>query len=131
VKLKDALDNYYVYSGKASDIVRQLALGGIAIIWMFQVAEGSSRMLPSELFLPLKLIVAALAADLLQYAVGGVLWSMYHRYKEDRTAEDESFKAPIVINWPAIGFYYTKVVLVIVAYWHLWRFLSLAIQPKL
>ncbi len=130
MKLKDALDNYYVYSGKASDIVRQLALGGIAIIWLFQVAEGSSRTLPSELFLPLKLIVAALAADLLQYAVGSFLWSIYHRYKEGRTAADESFKAHFIINWPAIGFYYAKVVLVVVAYWYLWQFLSLAIRPR-
>lgn len=130
MKLKDALDNYYVYSGKVSDIIRQLALGGIAIIWLFQIAEGSSRTLPSELFLPLKLIVATLVADLLQYAVGGVLWSMYHRYKEGRVAEGESFKAPFIINWPAIFFYYAKVVLIIVAYYYIWCFLSLAIQPR-
>lgn len=130
MKLKDALENYYVYSGKASDIARQLALGGIAIIWVFQATDGASRTLPTELFLPLKLIVAALAADLLQYVIGGLLWSTYHRFKESRSSPDASFKAPFVINWPSLGFYYAKVALVGFAYWHLWQFLSQALQPR-
>ncbi|WLA08668.1 hypothetical protein [Xanthomonas translucens] len=130
MKIKDALENYYVYSGKASDIVRQLALGGIAIIWVFQVAEGKSHTLPSELFFPLKLIVAALAADLLQYAIGGLIWSAYHRYKEGHLTTDEFFKAPTVINWPSLGFYYAKVVLVITAYWYLWQFLSQVLRQR-
>ncbi|WP_349792730.1 hypothetical protein ABQY74_020375 [Xanthomonas sp. WHRI 7064] len=128
MNLKGALDNYYYHSGKASDIVRQLALGAIAIIWLFQTTDGGARVLPAALFLPLKLIVGALAADLLQYVVAGFLWGAFHRSKEKKLGENDAFKAPRTINWPAILFYYDKVALVVLAYWHLWRFLSQAIR---
>lgn len=36
MKLKDAREHYYFYSGKTSDLVRQLGLAGIAVIWLFK-----------------------------------------------------------------------------------------------
>jgi len=129
MRLKDALQNYYDYSGKASDIIRQLGLGAIAIIWIFRTGNQDSLAIPAQLFLPLKLIVIGLAFDLLQYAVGAFLWSAFHRHKEKSgIAEEQAFDAPKEINWPAIFFFYSKVALILGAYWLMLRYLSAAIS---
>ena len=128
MKLRDALQNYYDYSGKASDIIRQLGLGAIAIIWIFRTGNPNSLAIPAQLFLPLKLVVVGLAFDLLQYAIGAFLWSVFHRRKEKSgISEEQAFDAPREINWPAIFFFYSKVALIIAAYWYIFSYLSVAI----
>jgi len=129
MKLKDALDNYYTYSGKASDIIRQLGLGAIAIIWIFRKTDQDAITIPTQLVLPLKLVVAGLAFDLLQYAIAAILWSFFHWRKErSGTQATDEFTAPQQINWPAIFFFYAKVLLIIAAYWYLFRYLTLIIR---
>ena len=82
MKLRDSLDNYYYYSGKASDIARQLGFAGLAIIWIFRIEGGaSSSLVPKKLTVPAALIVSALACDLLQYVAGAAIWAIYHRRK--------------------------------------------------
>lgn len=128
MKLRDALQNYYDYSGKASDIIRQLGLGGIAIIWIFRIESSSMLAIPKSLFLPLKLIVLGLAFDLLQYAISALVWSIFHRRKEQTNiSEEHNFKAPSAINWPAIFFFYSKTLLILFAYWYIFRHLSVAV----
>ena len=128
MKLRDALQNYYDYSGKASDIIRQLGLGGIAIIWIFHVSRSSVLAIPESLFLPLKLIVLGLAFDLLQYVVGALIWSIFHRAKEKTgISQEHEFKAPGMINWPAIFFFYSKALLVLVAYGYIFNYLSVTV----
>jgi len=125
MNLKDARENYYTYSGKTSDIIRQLGLGAIAIIWLFQTGSTGKLAIPSPLFLPLMLVVAGLACDLLQYGIASFLWSFYSWRKERAgVSETDTFKAPEQINWPAIFFFYAKVVLIVVAYWHIFSYLS-------
>lgn len=132
MKLRDALQNYYDYSGKASDIIRQLGLGAIAIIWIFRTDIPGNLAIPAPLFLPLKLVVAGLAFDLLQYAIGAMLWSNFHRRKEKSgISEEQCFDAPKQINWPAIFFFYSKVTLVIAAYLYIFTYLSTAISAGL
>ena len=129
MKLRDPLQNYYDYSGKASDIIRQLGLGAIAIVWIFRTGSTDALAIPSPLFLPLKLVVVGLAFDLLQYAIGALLWSAFHRRQEKSgIAEDQAFDAPKEINWPAVFFFYSKVALIIAAYWYIFRYLSTAIS---
>ena len=53
MKLKDAREIYYFYSGKTSDLVRQLGLAGIAVIWLFKydvqgIAELHGEQLPFD-----------------------------------------------------------------------------------
>ena len=57
MKLKDARDLYYFYSGKTSDLVRQLGLAAIAVIWIFKFEVGGTPKIPNDLGLPLALIV--------------------------------------------------------------------------
>ena len=130
MKLRDALQNYYDYSGKASDIIRQLGLGAIAIVWVFRTGNSESLAIPAQLFLPLKLVVLGLAFDLLQYAIGAFVWSLFHRRQENSgIGEEQAFDAPREINWPAVFFFYSKVVLILAAYWFIFRYLSGAISP--
>ncbi len=93
--LKDARENYYFHTGKVSDIVRQLGLGAIAIVWLFRSGSLNSTIIPEALILPLKLVVAGLALDLLQYALGAAFWGFFQWRKEHIGAtESDEFKAP-------------------------------------
>lgn len=89
MKLKDARDNYYFYTGKASELVRQLGLAGIAVIWLFKKEVAGVPKIPEELLLPLVLIVLGLALDLLQYVSASIIWGVFQRWKEKRVEEDE------------------------------------------
>lgn len=131
MKLKDARDNYYYHSGKTSDLTRQLGLAGVAVVWLFKVDVKGVPTIPSELLLPLVLVVLGLALDLLQYACATAIWGVFNRCKESSgTAEDSDFDAPPQLNWPAIGFFWSKVVAVGVAYWFLLHYLARTIFPK-
>jgi len=96
----------YEFSGKASDISRQLAFGAIAVIWLFKTDTPTGYItIPPDRIWPGILIVAALAADLLQYVAGssGLLCSLSRK------------KA----NWlvlPIWGLFEIKMALVIGAY---------------
>ena len=125
MKLKDARDNYYFYSGKTSDLVRQLGLAGIAVIWIFKYEVQGVPKIPEALSLPLLLIVLGLAFDLLQYAVATSIWGIFQRHKEVRgIAEDADLIAPKEFNWPGIVFFVLKFVSIIAAYGYLLRHLA-------
>jgi len=125
MKLKDARDNYYFYSGKTSDLVRQLGLAGIAVIWIFKYEVQGVPKIPEALAFPLVLIVLGLAFDLLQYAVATSIWGIFQRRKElSGIAEDSDFLAPKQFNWPGIVFFFLKTVSIITAYGYLLRHLA-------
>lgn len=129
MKLQGARELYYFYTGKTSDIVRQLALGAIAIIWLFKTSVGEVTTVHAGLALPLKLIVLGLTFDLLQYAVAALLWGGYQRIMELRgTPECVDFKAPRQLNWLTVAFFLAKVGCVVAAYWFLLLHLSSRIQ---
>jgi len=125
MKLKDARDLYYFYSGKTSDLVRQLGLAGIAVIWIFKNEVQGIPKIPEALALPLILIVLGLALDLLQYTVATSIWGVFQRHKEKSgVGEDVDFLAPKQFNWPTILFFVLKAVSIIVAYAYLLRYLA-------
>ena len=95
MKLKDARDNYYFNSGKTSDLVRQLGLAAIAVIWLFKYEVSGTPKIPGMLQLPLILTIAGLALDLLQYASATAIWGIFHRLKERSLAEDPPVVDPL------------------------------------
>lgn len=128
MKLQDAREHYYVNSGKASDLVRQLGFAEIAVIWLFKIEDNGATRIPDALFAPLCLVVVALAADFLQYALASAIWGCYQRSKERVIlSEDTEFRAPSCINWPALFFFWSKIVCIVVAYFYLFRFLAATI----
>lgn len=128
MKLKDARELYYFYSGKTSDLVRQLGFAGIAVIWIFKYDVQGVPKIPQALLPPLILIVLGLALDLLQYAVATSIWGFFQRRKEvSGIAEDADFLAPKQFNWPTIGFFALKAASIIAAYVYLLRHLAYTI----
>lgn len=126
--IKDARELYYFYSGKTSDLVRQLGLAGIAVVWLFKLQVNDVPKIPQGLVLPLLLIIIALALDLLQYAIASCIWGNFQWRKERAgTTEVAEFKAPTWFNWPGIICFLGKIVATIVAYFYLFNFLIFTI----
>jgi hypothetical protein len=86
VKLAEYRKTFYEFSGKASDVSRQLSFAAIAIIWLFKndLPGGGHPTIPHALIFPGILIVTALAADLLQYTLASLIWRLYYRYLEKK-----------------------------------------------
>jgi len=117
MKLEDCRKAYYEYSGKASDICRNLGFAGIALIWAFRVTAGEKPVIPYVLRWAGILLVSGLALDFLQYILASIVWGSYHRHKEKiGISEQEEFLAPRWINYPSIICFTLKQALIFIAY---------------
>lgn len=120
MKLSEFKTDYYEFSGLASSSSRQLAMAGIALLWLFKSGGGTNTYtLPIELFLPAALLVASLGSDLIQYILGTVIWGAFHRHHENRRKsedDDPSIEAPPCYSYPITVFFYLKIIFVLVAY---------------
>lgn len=116
MKVQDARECFYESTAKTSDIVRQLAFAGIAVVWIFHVGDSAALLLPLPLLKALWCLCLTLSLDFFQYFSKSVVWGLYHRRKENQLDRDGidadcaagQFKAPLWINWPANGFFYAK-----------------------
>jgi hypothetical protein len=122
MNLGDIKTAYEDLSSKASDIVRQLSLAGIALVWVLKstslpLGSRTSYALPPQLMRAALCVVLALTLDLLQYLIGTSIWFIYFRYKERRgISAEEQFNAPTSLNWPAWCLFYSKTVFLMIAY---------------
>jgi hypothetical protein len=124
MKMEDVLDHYQYYSGKASDIVRQLGFAGVALIWVFRTDVGGKHTIPQQLLPAAESIVFALGLDLLHYVSGTLIWGIYNSRKEAAgTDNDTDFMAPRPINWATLFFFWAKILAMISAYVYILRFL--------
>src|SRR5688500_13649158 len=125
---------YADYTTQASAIVRNLAFAGIAIVWLFRYQQGDSTRLPADLARASFALVLALAFDLAQYVLGGIVWGVAN---SKATADGKGPKDPIVthrrMTWPMNYCYVTKIALVGLAYAlilaFLWSELGLGSEP--
>ena len=117
MNLREAKSAYEELSAKASDVIRQLSLAGIALIWIFRTNADQTPTLHQDLLRGALFITVALACDLLQYLIGTLIWFRYFRYREKRgTPEEEDFAAPTMLNWPGWFLFTVKSVMMILAY---------------
>jgi hypothetical protein len=117
MKLGEVQNAYEALSGKASDIIRQLSLAGIGLIWLFKTSLGTSEQLDPRLLRGTFFIFLALTFDLLQYLIGTATWHIYFRKKErEQTTEEEKFEAPEWINWPTWTLFWMKSTAMVIAY---------------
>lgn len=122
MKLQDVREAYYSNTGKLSDIVRQLAFAGIAIVWIFKTDVGGRPTVPPDLISAAILLVSGLTLDLLHYVAGSLIWGIYNRVKErGGQGEDADFKAPAQLNWPLLFFFWSKTAVMALAYGFLLR----------
>lgn len=128
-------DDYYFFTGKLSEISRQLGFAGIALIWLFKGGPEKfvdSFNLPSALYLPAALIIASLFVDLLHYVYQAITWGVMSTHIESKISKDKN-KEYLVSPWlNAFSniFFWGKILLMVVAYAFLIMFLSKAIVFK-
>lgn len=110
---------YEVRSSKVSDIVRQLALGGIGIIWAFRTGTVDAPLLDRRLVLAALFITLALASDLLHYLVGTIIWFCRFRQMEklkEAKGEEPNQDHSEYLTWPTWALFYLKTGFVLFAY---------------
>jgi hypothetical protein len=90
MKIEDYRQTFYTYSGKLSDITRQLAFAGIAVIWLFKKDVSGTPAIPEQLLLPGLLILVSLFCDLVQYIAGSLFWRWVYRHKEKTGVSEDA-----------------------------------------
>ena len=118
MKLEDVLAAYYEASDKLSEVTRQLNFAGIAVIWIFKVGKDSGGIQFIDVMeWPLGCFVLSLTLDFLQYFWKSIIWSAFHRSKENLGVKnDEEFLAPPWFNYPSLFFFYAKAILTAIGY---------------
>ncbi|WP_441004599.1 hypothetical protein [Pseudocolwellia agarivorans] len=126
MKLENSQAYYARHSTSLSTVSRQLAFAGIAVIWIFVIKKDGQVTINDQLIFPLGCFVLGLTFDLLQYMYASAAWGYFNRQKEldPNITKDTDFKAPRIINWPTILFFWGKSVSIIIGYMIiLWRML--------
>jgi hypothetical protein len=124
VRLQDYRDTFYEFSGKASDLSRQLAFAAIALIWLFKKDVGGQPTLPRELILPGILVVASLTLEMLQYCVASIIWRTFYRRKEEAgVGENVEIEHSEWLERPITLLFAAKIVCVVAAYIAIFIFL--------
>jgi hypothetical protein len=117
VKLSDARQASEDFSGKASEIVRQLGLAGLAVVWIFKEGTSTNPVLDPKLIHAAILIVISLILDFSQYLVSHAIWSAYFRRQENKGKDlDDNVYPSSFINWPNLILFYAKSVVLLIAY---------------
>lgn len=109
----DFVTQYYEFTKQASDLVRQYALGGIGTIWLLKTADNSAVILPEELYMPLALFSFALLFDLGQYLV---VILKQHLFMKSKPNPSDSFDLPNNFDFWPNTFFWSKMVVLIIAY---------------
>lgn len=86
--LKQVQEEVSYYSGKTSELVRQLALAGIGVVWIFKVGdkEAAGVHWRGIMYLPLVFFVGSLLIDLLQNTHYLGEWDKVRLKKEEERA---------------------------------------------
>jgi hypothetical protein len=124
MKLEGYRQAFYDFSGKLSDITRQLSFAGIAVIWLFKKDVSGIPTLPRDLILPLILLVLTLSFDYLHYLVGALIWRHVYRSKEKSgIGEEEETEHSTWVESPIYLIFLVKIALLVSAYVWLLRYL--------
>jgi len=130
--LHDYLEFTGFFSGTASTVNRSLALGGIAIIWLFKKPQNAQEVIPDLLNYPLWCLGISLGLDLLQYVFGAIAWNLFYERKywlwkkrhNYSSTYAKDIKAPNTISIPIHILFLAKIVFMGIAYWHILKFLQ-------
>ena len=118
--LEDLQSAYYEASDTASSIIRQLAFAGLAFVWVFSGGSGTTAQaslhIPTDLLRVGLLLAVALTVDLLQYLWKTLIFGSYASLVEGGTAKFTDGKIPRWFNFPSLGFFWGKALLMGVAY---------------
>jgi hypothetical protein len=122
--LNDLLSSADEATGRVSELVRNLALGAIAVVWIFKNPDKEVMLLPSKLLSwALFFAVSGLAVDLCHYVFRAITLTKFFRLKEkefdDGNLTEEQAQdihtPDYIIKW-SDRFWWVKISLVIIAY---------------
>jgi hypothetical protein len=118
MKLEQYKKDAHEFQGLASGLVRQLALAGIALIWIFKIDKPIEHLLPNECYWPLLIFVLTLGFDFLQYFIPSIIWMFFFRYHEKKNNGNVEIelKAKKIYSVPGYFFYIGKVILLFIGY---------------
>lgn len=124
MKLSQARAAYEEFSGKLSDISRQLCFAGIAVVWIVRRGNEQGIVYDSFLIYPLAFFVGSLAFDLLHYIFSTFIWGFFSRHQKNKGKKPDDEVSPSkLLNWPSIFCLWIKVSLNILGYILLFGFL--------
>ena len=109
MKLADVEDAKSYYSGKASDVTRQLTFAGIAVVWLLR-GENAAQPIPTPLVPVLLAYVVALGLDIVHYATSTLTWTRYYYgLLRQGVGDDDKFDEPKRINWLGYALFGCKI----------------------
>jgi hypothetical protein len=122
--LQEYRQTFYDYSGKVSDLNRQLAFGAIAIIWLFKRDYAGQPTIPHALLLPGFFAALGLSFDMLHYLVASVIWRFFYRRKEkEHIDEDVDIKHGVLLELPIWLLFGLKLLFTMICYGFIAHFL--------
>lgn len=120
MKLSKFKEDSYYFSGKVSDLTRQLSFAGIALIWILKKDSLNAGLeIPLKLIQPLLFFALSLSFDFLQYLYSTIVWTLFHLHHENKLeikTSDPDLTAPSYLNWPSWLFFIFKVIFILFAY---------------
>ncbi|HEV2803374.1 MAG TPA: hypothetical protein VGW57_00455 [Chthoniobacterales bacterium] len=116
--ISDLKEEYYFATGTVSTVVRQMALAGIAVIWIFKVGKDTGGItFTPDMLVPLRLFILVLVADLLQYAFKSAVWGIiHHHYWKKFKNADHVVEPSGFWNWPTNILFWAKTALCVFGY---------------
>ena len=123
---------YEKASSKLSDINRNLAFAGIGLIWIFTKTDTKS-IIPEELILPAIFLVISLTCDMFQGIYKVIVWAIIFRRREIEIEKNDwkrekEFDHSSNLNIPTWFFWGIKILLVLMAYFIILKFLIATIM---
>jgi hypothetical protein len=119
MKIKEVRKHVDAFSSKASELSRQLAFAGIAVVWIFK-NSGQNAIIPNDFLLPLLLLVLTLVFDFLQYVLGSIEWTIFSHLQENKyNCDDEDQEVDSSSSWinlPHSICFYLKILTVVLGY---------------
>ena len=132
MKIRKIREDFEATTKTVSDLVRQLAFAGIAVIWIIRTGDnaGGIRQSLQPLLPSLLLFVVALACDFAQYAskaltlfFANTFFWMKHRNEE----KDVTYSG--WLNLVPYSFFLGKAACLVIAYWQLLLFIYAQLNP--
>lgn len=129
--LRDVKTEYEVYTQKASDLARQLALAGLAIIWIYKTGTLPVLEIPAPLYTAGFWMVVTLTIDMLQYVISAVLWRwQFRKFESDWHKLDNDVPIRREIAWPSFAFWYLKIGTLAIGYFLILEYLAGRVLAK-
>lgn len=125
MKLEEYKKDSYEFSKQTSELIRQFAFAGIAIVWIFKFEKPEQHLLPQDLITPLLFFVSTLCFDLLQYLIPTIIWTIFFRYyeKKNRGNTSKEIKASGLLSLPGWICFFGKTISLILGFYLIVTFL--------